>query len=59
MDEETAMASETDQQPRRWSWRVGSLGGIVLENDRLVGLLDPEHVGAMLAIRSDAPRGLA
>ncbi len=32
---------------------------VVLDGERLVGLLDPEHVGAMLAIRGDASRGLA
>lgn len=48
-----------DQEPThpRWTWRLGSLVGI--ENDQLVGTLDPEHVGERLAVRGTAPRGIA
>ena len=32
---------------------------VVFENDELVGLLDPEHVDELLAVRGATPRGIA
>jgi hypothetical protein len=32
---------------------------VVFEDDQLVGLLDPEHIDALLAVRSAGTRGLA
>jgi stage IV sporulation protein FB len=32
---------------------------VVFEDDRLVGLLDPEHIGELLAMRGVAYRGAA